>query len=174
MNMVEYVCPLESHHDRSSFDCGSEPLNTYIKFYATQNNRTGAAQTHVLIRHNQVIAFYSLAIQTIDKHLFPSRLAKKFPNYPLGVLVLARFGVDSRYKGQGIGGALLGLALESCYRSLVSIGGVAVIVDAKDETAKQFYEHFGFKSFPSQPLKLYMSRDELIVQFNTPTPPTLS
>ncbi len=36
------------------------------------------------------------------------------------------------------------------------IGIVAVIVDAKDEIAVSFYEHFGFKSFPENNHRLFL------------------
>ena len=35
-------------------------------------------------------------------------------------------------------------------------GGIGLFVDAKDQKAKDFYEHFGFKSLPSNELELFL------------------
>jgi hypothetical protein len=34
--------------------------------------------------------------------------------------------------------------------------GIGVFVDAKDQKAKRFYEHFGFGSLPSNELELFL------------------
>ena len=37
------------------------------------------------------------------------------------------------------------------------IAAFAVIVDAKDDDARRFYERYDFKAFPGQPQRLYLS-----------------
>lgn len=36
------------------------------------------------------------------------------------------------------------------------IAWAIMVVDAIDEQARAFYEHYGFKRFPGQPMKLFM------------------
>lgn len=47
-------------------------------------------------------------------------------------------------------------ALKRSDEKATEIGSVAVIVDAKDETAALFYEKFGFRRFVDPPLRLFM------------------
>jgi GNAT superfamily N-acetyltransferase len=67
--------------------------------------------------------------------------------------LLGRLAVDRRHRGKGYGRFLLADAL---FRSLRSeIASYAVIVDAKDENARRFYERESFLPLPDQPMKLF-------------------
>ncbi|OGT39776.1 MAG: hypothetical protein A3F12_04435 [Gammaproteobacteria bacterium RIFCSPHIGHO2_12_FULL_38_14] len=69
---------------------------------------------------------------------------------------LGRLAVDSNHKGKKIGFYLL---IDGLKRSLLisdQIGINAIIVDAKDANAANFYRHFGFIEFPSNKLKLFL------------------
>ncbi len=85
---------------------------------------------------------------------------RKLPRYPLvpGTL-LGRLAVDQRHQGKGYGRHLLADALYRAMRS--EIASFAVIVDAKDENAKRFYEREGFRAFPDQPMKLFLTMAEI-------------
>lgn len=68
---------------------------------------------------------------------------KKLPRYPVvPAALLGRLGVDRRHQGKGLGSALLADAIMRTVRA--ELGIFAIIVDAKDEMAQRFYEHFGF------------------------------
>ena len=41
------------------------------------------------------------------------------------------------------------------------LGVAGLFVEAKDEEASSFYQHFGFVPFPSNPLKLFQSLEAL-------------
>jgi GNAT superfamily N-acetyltransferase len=69
-------------------------------------------------------------------------------------VLLARLAVDEREHGHGLGAALLRDAMS---RTLLVSEEVAVrvlFVDAKDDEARAFYEHFGFEQAPHDPLRL--------------------
>jgi GNAT superfamily N-acetyltransferase len=61
---------------------------------------------------------------------------------------------ENRFKGQGLGGALLADALDRAARS--EIAAYAMLVDAKDESAAAFYQHHGFIPLPDTPLILFL------------------
>ena len=63
---------------------------------------------------------------------------------------------DKRYQGQGIGELLLADALQRCLRLAAEIGMIGVIVDAKDETARQWYARYEFERLPDAPLTLWL------------------
>ena len=58
--------------------------------------------------------------------------------------------------GQGIGKLLLACAVDRCLKARSDVAAYALIVDAKDENARQFYEHYGFTAFAGEPMTLYL------------------
>jgi predicted N-acetyltransferase YhbS len=67
---------------------------------------------------------------------------------------MGRLAVDQKYKGHGLGGALLADALDRAVRS--EIAAYALIVDAKDISTAAFYLHHGFMALPDSPLTLFL------------------
>jgi GNAT superfamily N-acetyltransferase len=66
---------------------------------------------------------------------------------------LGRLAVDRLHQAKGYGRFLLADAL---FRSVHSeIASFAVVVEAKDEGARRFYEREGFLPLPDQPMKLF-------------------
>ena len=51
---------------------------------------------------------------------------------------------------------LLVAAMKKVQEVFLSAGGIGLFVDAKDETAKVYYEGFGFVPLPSNPLQLFL------------------
>lgn len=76
------------------------------------------------------------------------------PKYPLiPCVLLGRLAVDERFTGQGLGRVLLVDAIQRVSRS--DIAAFAVMVEAKDESAKLFYEKMGFQALIDEPLRLF-------------------
>ena len=55
--------------------------------------------------------------------------------------------MDLRYQGQKLGGFLLLDALQRCVATSEKMGLLAVMVEAKDDRARAFYEAFEFRPF---------------------------
>lgn len=71
-------------------------------------------------------------------------------------MILARLAIDRQFQGKGLGQGLLKDALERTARA-AEIGGLrAILVHAKDESARVFYEHFNFEPSPTDPYHLYL------------------
>jgi GNAT superfamily N-acetyltransferase len=88
----------------------------------------------------------------------PPTLAKRLPRYPtLPAFLVGRLAVDRRYQGQGIGRRLLMSALGRSLELRTQIGAIGVIVDAKDDAARAFYEHYDFQRFEDNPYRLILS-----------------
>jgi ribosomal protein S18 acetylase RimI-like enzyme len=92
----------------------------------------------------------------IRRENLPMKHANRFPNFPLPVARLARLAVDVRYQRQGLGDLLLADALQRCLRLSAEIGMVGVIVDAKDEQARGWYERYEFERLPDSLLSLWL------------------
>ena len=86
----------------------------------------------------------------------PSKHLSRFPNFPLPVARLARLAVDMRHQRQGIGELILTDALQRCLRLSEEIGMIGVVVDAKDEHARGWYERYEFERLPDLPLTLWL------------------
>jgi predicted N-acetyltransferase YhbS len=148
--------PLAARHDVSSFDCGAPALNHYLKKFALQNQRSQAARTYVATRGETVAGYYTLAAASVRREEAPARVAKGLAAHPVPVILLARLAVDGSEKGKGVGAGLLKDALQRAVQAADIVGCRAVLVHAKDEAAKMFYERFGFESSPSDPFHLFL------------------
>ena len=160
-----HVEALSTHHNRSSFVSGAEPLDRYFRTQAGQEARKKVAAPFVLVLADGSIAgFYTLSATAVRLAELPDAVARKLPRYPLiPATLLGRLAVDQRHQGMGYGRFLLADALYRAVRS--EIASFAVIVDAKDESAKRFYERESFHPFPDQPLKLFRAMADIELLF---------
>lgn len=150
------LAPLDVTHDRVGFNCSSEPLNRYLREQATQDVRRRVAACFVALAEGQHIAgYYTLAAASLLLTDLPTSIGKKLPRYPTVPAVrMGRLAVDQAFKGQGLGSALLADALDRAARS--EIAAFAMMVDAKDKGAADFYLHHGFIALPDSPLSLFL------------------
>lgn len=155
-HLVDAIEVLDSRHDRRGFSCGIRELDDYLNRFARQHASTRVSRTYVAVNGTTILGFYSLAMAAIRKDHLPAIHQTKFPNFPLPVARLAQLAVDIRFQRQGIGELLLANALTRCLDLSDEIGMVGVIVNAKNDTAKQFYERFEFDQLADSPLTLWI------------------
>ena len=151
---------LAKSHDRDGFDCGSKPLNLFLKQTARQHAERGISRTFVLVDEaatppKPIVGFFSLNICQIKAESLTPQEAKKLPRDVAGVR-LGRLAVAKTYQRQGIGKTLLVAAMGKFIEIFNSAGGIGLFVDAKDQDAKRYYEQFGFVSLPSNELELFL------------------
>lgn len=139
-------------HDRASFDSGEQELNVFLQTFALKHMKAGISRTMVLPAEiclmNQkkpICAFYSVAPSTISRESLPESLAKKLPQYPIPVFLLAQLAVHSDYHGRGLGKVALIKALEYLVNVLPHLPAYAVVVDCLNERAEAFYRQYGFE-----------------------------
>ena len=147
---------LTKSHEVASFDCGKPPLNDFLIRYALQNQASGGARTYVLTRGERVVGYYSLAPGSVVPDDAPARVVKGQGRYPVPIILMARFAVDSAEQGKGLGRALFRDALRRALSGAEAIGGRAFLVHAKDEAARAFYLKFGMEESPTNPLHLFL------------------
>jgi GNAT superfamily N-acetyltransferase len=153
--------PLEAVHDLSAFDCGAPALNGYLKKYALANHQNQSARTYVARRGEAVVGYYTLAAGSVSRVESPARVAKGLARHPIPIILLARLAVDRGEQGKGLGAALLKDALLRAAQAADIIGCRAVLVHAKDHTAKAFYQRYGFEPSPVDELHLYLLMKDL-------------
>jgi GNAT superfamily N-acetyltransferase len=94
----------------------------------------------------------------------PAEVVRRLPRYPLvPATLLGRLAVEQRHQGKGYGRFLLADALSRAVRS--EIASFAVVVDAKDDAARHFYERESFLPFPDQPIKLFRPMADIAALF---------
>ncbi len=152
---------LSGNHDRRAFSCGEPALDEYLRRYARQHAKTHISRTYVASEGRSIHGYYSLAMAAISKQNLPERQQKRFPRHPLPVARLARLAVDSRHQGQGLGELLLADALRRCLRLSDEIGMIGVIVDTKNDRAREWYQRYEFDSLPDTPLTLWLPMEAL-------------
>jgi GNAT superfamily N-acetyltransferase len=133
---------------------GVASLNNFLKQYDLTSQSSGGAQTYVAIIGDVVVGYYSLATAQVTHEEAPPRVAKGMPRHPIPVMLPARLAAVLSWQGRGLGAALLADAMQRTLQAADIAGIRALVVHAKDEKARRFYEHFDFDMSPKDPLHL--------------------
>ncbi len=140
-------------HDASSFSCGNDSLDAWLRDHALTAQGKGVAVTYVWLDGAGVIAYFAISPTLIESQLLSRGAATGLvvvPAYLLGKLAL-----DRSLQGRGLGERLLTQALARVASITAEGGGRLLVVDAIDEPAAAFYAHFGFIPIPGTS-RLYM------------------
>jgi GNAT superfamily N-acetyltransferase len=151
--------PLAKHHDRAAFDCGNTDLNLYLQRYARQNHESGGAKCFVATSAGtpaRILGFYTLSPASMEYARTPALVKKGLARYDVPVFSLGRLAVDKGTQGRGLGGALLLRAADRCIRVASEVGGVALLIDAKNDRAAQWYAGYGAVALLDAPLSLVL------------------
>ena len=160
--------PLGKHHDRAVFSCGQEALDQYIKTQASQDAKRHYAAPFVLVEKGgkRVLGYYTLSSFGTNLEELPEEMAKKLPRYPMApATFLGRLAVDEDQHGKGLGELLLMDALHRSLDQADVIGSAAVVVEAMDKKAFEFYKNFNFLSFADRKDRLYLPMKTILKLF---------
>lgn len=152
--------PILRRHDRQSFDCGEPTLNDFLQRYARQSHESGAAKTFLAIDsadRKTILGFYSLAPGALAHADTPETVRRGLARHDVPGFRLARIATSLRWQGQGLGGQLLAAAARRCLRAAAEVGGVVLIIDAKNDRAARWYASYGAVRLSRTPLTLVMS-----------------
>jgi GNAT superfamily N-acetyltransferase len=145
-------------HDRQAFSCGVAALDDWFHLRAGQDEKRNVARVFAAIDDRLgVVGFYSLSTFTLTIPDLPAEHAKRLPRYDhIPAALIGRLARDLRVRGAGVGDLLLADAV----RRVLSVAGTlavfAIVVDARDDAAAAFYRDYGFRPFPSRPLRLFL------------------
>lgn len=146
-------------HQRASFSCGYPALDRHIREQASQDIKRNITRVFVacMLGDATIQGYYTLSAASFRKDDLSEAMAKKLPHYPIPAAILGRLAVDTACQGRQLGRRLLMDCLYRVAQASETMAVYAVIADAKDATAKAFYEKYGFESFAAQPLRLFLT-----------------
>ncbi|HSR05570.1 MAG TPA: GNAT family N-acetyltransferase [Bryobacteraceae bacterium] len=151
--------PIAKRHDREAFDCGDQALNEFLRRYARQSHELGGAKTFLAIddADNQtILGYYSLSPASVSYARAPEIARRGLARHDVPGFRLARLAVDRRAQGRGLGGQLLLAAGNRCLLASAEVGGVVLVIDAKNDKAAGWYASYGAVPLLDAPFTLLL------------------
>lgn len=149
--------PLNEGHDLSQFACGKPSLDNWLRTRALSNQKKGFTAVMVVQAAGSVVGYYGLAPTAVVPVRLPRSIRTGQSPDPLPCLLLGQLATDVQWRGRGIGTGLLKHALQRCVQGATLIGGRALIVNAVDEEAAEFWQRRGFLPSKDDPMLLARS-----------------
>jgi len=151
--------PINKRHDREAFDCGENALNEFLRRYARKSHELGGAKTFLAIDdadNRTVLGLYSLSPVSVEYARTPEITRRGLARHDVPGFRLARLAVDRTFQDQGIGGQLLLAAGRRCLLAAAEVGGVVLVIDAKNERVAAWYASYGAVPLLDAPLSLLL------------------
>ena len=151
--------PISRAYDREAFDCGDAALNEFLRRHARKSHDQGGAKTFLAVddaEGKRILGFYSVSPASVAFDRTPELVRHGLARHDVPVFRLARLAVDRPVQGCGLGGQLLLAAGRRCLLVASQVGGVALLIDAKNERIAQWYAGYGAVPLLDQPLSLLL------------------
>lgn len=138
---------------RGAFSCGIEALDTYLRERARKEIQQRLAAVWVLFdaQDDRIAAYYTLSAVAIRRSTLPPEFTHRmarYESYP--ATLIGRLAVDRTYQGRRLGALALLDALRRSLAAARAVASVAVVTDAKDDSAQRFYQRYGFMLLASE------------------------
>lgn len=149
---------LNEDFEIDKFKCGVSSLDHFLRNFALLNQKNNISQTYILHPKDKkgIVGYYSISSTNVIKKELPYTITGDLPNYPIPCMLIGRLAVDRKYQKMGFGKYLLYDALKRAVVISDIIGCYAVIVDALDKIASDFYKKYGFKEFGEKEFSLFI------------------
>jgi GNAT superfamily N-acetyltransferase len=154
--------PLTAAYDVSEFTCGKPTLDHWLKTRALSNQEKGFTAVLVVHEAGRVVGYYGLAPTAVVPGVLPRSIRTGQPPGLVPCLLLGQLATDIGWAGRGIGTGLLKHALERCVTAAGLVGGRALMVNAVDDEAAEFWRRRGFLPSNDDPLILFRSMAAIV------------
>lgn len=151
--------PVSKNHNRDAFDCGDPALNIFLSRHARQSHAHGGAKSFLAVRDDNpsiVLGYYSVCPASVEFARTPAVVKRGLARYDVPVFRLCRLAVDRSMQSKGLGGQLLLSAGQRCIKASQDVGGVALLIDAKNDDAARWYAGYGAIPLQDNPLALVL------------------
>jgi GNAT superfamily N-acetyltransferase len=146
---------IEKRHLLDAFTSREDVLDSWLKKRVLKNHVENASRTFVVHDDNRVIAYYYLAVGSVESSKAPGEIKRNMPN-PIPVMVLGKLAVDRRYEGFGIARGLLKDVTLRTFNVSQHTGVRSLLVHALSKSARHFYKRFGFIHSPLDDITLML------------------
>ena len=116
-----------------------------MRRYARKSHELGGAKTFLAIddAHRTILGFYTVSPASVAYARTPE-------------IIRRGLAVDRGFQGRGIGGQLLLAAGRRCLLASAEVGGVVLVIDAKNERVAGWYAGYGAVPLLDTPLTLLL------------------
>jgi ribosomal protein S18 acetylase RimI-like enzyme len=137
-------------------------LNEFLRRYARKSHELGGAKTFLAIDNSDnsdnktILGFYSLSPASVAYARTPEIVTRGLARHEVPAFRLTRLAVDRRVQRQGLGGQLLLASGRRCLLASAEVGGVALLIDARNERAARWYAGFDAVPLLDAPLSMLL------------------
>lgn len=112
-----------------------------------------------------MVAYFCISAGAVERAAAPGKVRRNAPD-TIPVSIIGRLAVSRDYGGQGLGADILADALRRIAIASQSIGIGAVLVHAKDNSAKHFYLRCAeFVEYPADSRTLFLPIETVVAAF---------
>jgi hypothetical protein len=150
---------IAKHHDRQAFDCGDKQLNEFLYRHARQSHIKGVAKSFLAVSdaiEPTILGYYSLSITTVAYAQTSEILKRSLSHHAVPMFRLCKLAIDRSVQKQGLGGQLLLAAGRRCLQASDHVGGVGLLIDAKNPDVADWYSSYGALPLHDKPLSLIL------------------
>lgn len=150
---------LHSTDDLATFACGDDVLDQYLREYASQDVKRNGARVYLVLdlkAGSKIAGYYTLSSFMVERDELSKVESTRLPSYRrTPATLIGRLARDEHYRG--LGGPILVDALTRAYEASRAVASYAVVVEAKNDRASEFYTKYGFRELSPQRLFLPMA-----------------
>lgn len=132
------------------FQSGLALVDSWAQKHACTAKKRGMAVVYVSYTADRSTpaGFYTLSSHSIERASITGGWLRRNASDKVPAVLLGMLGVDARFKGKGLGTALLADAITRSLNIADAIGSKALVADPANDSAREFYSRHGFASIP--------------------------
>lgn len=141
---------LTAGHDVSQFQSGKAALDEWLRSRALISEGL-SARTYVVCPEGpqqRVLGYYALSTTKEQRAVLPSAKLRRGMPDDVPLMLIGRLAVDVTQQGKGLGADLLKDALMRSIAISEVVGVRAIVAQAIDDGAVEFYRRYGFLASP--------------------------
>lgn len=132
------------------FSSSLDVVDSWAATHAHTAKRRGTAVVYVSYTADRQTpaGFYTLSSHSVERADVAGGWLRRNAPEQAPAILLGMLGVDRRFRGMGLGSALLADAIERSLAIADAIGSKALVVDPANDEARRFYAQYGFAPIP--------------------------
>ena len=140
IEQIDYnIIKLTKEHELSSFHCGLNDMDNFLKDDALNQQEDNINTTYLLIHENKIIGFFSLLADSINIKDIPEEYECSYKSFP--AIKIGRLAIHEDYQKKGIGTKILDNICFEIKNMSLKIGVKFITVDAYCKVRKFYYDN---------------------------------